>query len=100
MAQFRTLTPNFTVSTMVEHGALSFFLDDELKFSGTDFQNSQKMVLEPGDHTFQWQVNGQQEITRYSIRLLLNGTPIPATAVGPRTLQSGNTDFDGGTFTV
>ena len=102
MAQFKTLTANFTVSTMVEHGTLAFFLDDDPnpKFSGTDFTANNKMVLSPGEHSYQWQVNGKRGITRYSIRLLLNGTPIPATSIGPRTLQNGDTDFDGGPFTV
>lgn len=101
MARFLVLESNFTVSTMVEHGTLAFFLDGVEKFSGTDFTANNKMVLSPGQHSYQWQVNGQTGVTRYSIRLMLNGKSIPASAVGPRVLPNGSsTDFNADNFTV
>jgi hypothetical protein len=100
MAKFKTLTSNFTVSTMVENGALTFFLDGNPIIQGSDSIDRKDMILSPGQHQFQWQVNGQQGLTRYSIRISVNGVPLPATGVGPKFLNSGNIDFAGDNFNV
>ena len=100
MAKFKVLSSNFKVSTMVEHGTLAFFLNGEQIIAARDSIDSKDMVLEPGEYEYQWQVNGTRNITRYSIRLLLNGTSIPKTGVGPRVLNGGDTDFSGGTITI
>jgi hypothetical protein len=100
MPQFKTLSANFTVSTMIEHGKLSFFLDGTKLFDSEDEIVRRDMVLSPGEHSYQWQVNGIKGVTRYSIRLLRNGTPIPGTGIGPKVLKNGDTDFNAGTFTI
>jgi hypothetical protein len=101
MASFSVLQSNFTVSTMVEHGTLAFFLDGVKLFGAENFTANNKIVLSPGPHSYQWQVNGQRGVTRYSIRLMLNGKSIPATAIGPRILPNdSDIDFSAGNFTV
>ena len=100
MAKFKVLFSNFKVSTMVEHGTLAFFLNGVQIIAARDSIDSKDMVLTIGEHEYQWQVNGNQDVTRYSIRLLSNGVSIPQTGVGPRVLKGGNIDFSGGTFTI
>ena len=90
--------PNFTVSTMVEQGTLAFFLDGVRIIESRDEKVQQEKELSPGTHEYQWQVNGQRDVTRYSVRLLRNGKSIPGTGIGPRTLKDGDTDFDGDSF--
>lgn len=85
---------------MVEHGTLAFFLDGVSIIQDRDVISRKDMVLAPGPHQYQWQVNGTQGQTRYSIRLLLNGVPIPGTGRGPRVLQNDNNDLGGGSFNV
>lgn len=94
------LAPNFTVSTMVENGTLTFFLDNDPIIESRDEKAQQERALSPGTHEYQWQVNGQRDSTRYSVRLLRNGKSIPGTGIGPRTLKDGDTDFDGGIFDI
>jgi hypothetical protein len=100
MASFQTLQANFSISTMVEHGTLTFFLDGVAIIQDRDALSRKDIVLAPGQHEYQWQVNGTQGLTRYSIRLLQNGTPIPNTGRGPRVLQNGDVDSGGRTFNV
>jgi hypothetical protein len=100
MAQFKILSSNFHVSTMVEHGTLTFFLDGNQIVSARDSIDSKTMILETGRHEYQWQVNGKDNLTRYSIRMTNNGISVPGTGVGPRTLKGGDTDFSGGEFQV
>ncbi|KAA0991908.1 hypothetical protein [Dyadobacter aurulentus] len=98
MARFKTLSSNFYISTMVEHGTLTFFLDGNQIISARDSIDSKEMIIESGGHEYQWQVNGKDGLTRYSIRMTNNGVAVPGTGVGPRTLKGGDTDFSGGEF--
>lgn len=92
------LAPNFTVNTMVEGGTLAFFLDGVRIIESRNEKAQEERALSSGTHEYQWQVNGQRDVTRYSVRLLRNGKSIPGTGIGPRTLKDGDTDFDGGNF--
>ncbi|QRR01268.1 hypothetical protein [Dyadobacter sandarakinus] len=100
MARFRNLSSNFRVSTMVEEGTLTFFLDGTAVISARDSIDSIERVLPAGNHEYQWQVNGKDGITRYSVRVTSNGVPVPGSNVSPRTLKGGDTDFSGGEFQV
>ncbi|KQS31031.1 hypothetical protein [Dyadobacter sp. Leaf189] len=100
MAQFKILSSNFHVSTMVEHGTLAFFLDGKQIISARDSIDTKEMILDKGKHEYQWQVNGKDNLTRYSIRMTSNGVSIPGTGVGRRTLKGGDTDFSGGDFQI
>ena len=85
---------------MVEQGTLTFFLDGDPIIKSRDEKAQEDSVLSPGTHEYQWQVNGQRDVTRYSVRLMRNGKSIPGTGIGPRTLKDGDTDFDGGNFDI
>lgn len=100
MAQFKILSSNFKISTMVEHGTLAFFLNGERIIAARDSIDSKNMVLAPGKYEYQWQVNGTDGLTHYSIRLMLDGKGVPKTGVGPRVLNGGDTDFGGGIINV
>ncbi|WP_031526585.1 hypothetical protein [Dyadobacter crusticola] len=100
MAQFKILSSNFYVSTMVEHGTLAFFLDGNQIISARDSIDTKEMILDKGKHEYQWQVNGKDNLTRYSVRMTSNGVSVPGTGVGPRTLKGGDTDFSGGEFHI
>jgi hypothetical protein len=100
MPQFKILAANFHVSTMVEHGTLAFFLDGSQIITARNSIDTKVMNLQAGKHTYQWQVNGKDNLTRYSIRMTSNGVAVPGTGVGPRTLKGGDTDFSGGEFQV
>ena len=100
MPKFTTLNANFRVSTMVEHGTLTFWINEETIIQARDSIDVREIALPSGEYEYQWQVNGTQGLTRYSIRLSQNGALISGTGIGPKKLNNGNTDFGGGILTI
>ncbi len=100
MAKFTTLTANFRVSTMVEHGTLTFWINGEAIIQARDSIDIREIALPPGEYEYQWQVNGTQGFTRYSVRLSQNGVLFSGTGVGPKKLNNGSVDFDAGIITI
>lgn len=103
MAKFLNLQANVTISVMVENGSLTFFWGDTNKviIDNADFTTSQQLALPPGQYPFQWRVDGQSGITRYSIRVMINGKIVPGTSIGPRVLDGGNnSNFGGGVINI